>query len=47
MVEVKGMINEIEISPEGIEERWFVSVKSLKGSPFPCSIKGYTEAGMT
>ena len=47
LVEVKGMINEIEVYPGGIAEWWFVPVKHLKGSPLHCSIKGHTEAGMT
>jgi len=47
MVEVKGMINEIEIHPNGIAEWWFVPVKTLNDSPLHCSIKGHTEAGMT
>lgn len=47
LVEVKGMINEIEVYPNGIAEWWFVPVKTLKGSPLHCSIKGHTEAGMT
>ncbi|MEE9492396.1 MAG: biphenyl 2,3-dioxygenase [Gammaproteobacteria bacterium] len=47
MVEVKGIINEIEVYPEGIAEWWFVPVKMLNNSPLHCSIKGHTEAGMT
>jgi uncharacterized cupredoxin-like copper-binding protein len=47
MVEVKGLINEIEVYPNGIAEWWFVPVKTLKSSQLHCSIKGHTEAGMT
>ena len=47
LAEVKGMINEIEVYPNGIAEWWFVPVKTLKSSPLHCSIKGHTEAGMT
>jgi uncharacterized cupredoxin-like copper-binding protein len=47
LAEVKGMINEIEVYPNGIAEWWFVPVKTLKGSQLRCSIKGHTEAGMT
>ena len=47
LAEVKGVVNEIEVYPNGIAEWWFVPVKTLKGSPLHCSIKGHTEAGMT
>ena len=47
LAEVKGIINEIEVYPNGIAEWWFVPVKTLQGSPLHCSIKGHTEAGMT
>lgn len=47
LAEVKGIINEIEVYPNGIAEWWFVPVKTLKGSPLHCSIKGHADAGMT
>ncbi len=47
LVEMKGMVSEIEVYPNGIAEWWFVPVKTLKGSPLHCSIKGHTEEGMT
>jgi len=47
LAEVKGIINEIEVYPNGIAEWWFVPVKTLKGSLLHCSIKGHTDEGMT
>ena len=47
LAEIKGLINEIEVYPDGTAEWWFVPVKTLKSSNFHCTIKGHTKAGMT
>jgi len=47
IVEVKGIINEIEVYPNGISEWWFVPVKTLSSTTMHCSISGHAKAGMT
>lgn len=47
LVEVKGIINEIEVYPGHTAEWWFVPIKTLNTGALKCSIKGHTEAGMT
>ena len=46
LVEVKGMITEIEVYPGASAEWWFVPVKTLNQSTLHCSIKGHRQAGM-
>lgn len=46
LAEVKGIVNEIEVYPGGITEWWFVALKTLELSPFHCTIKGHSQAGM-
>ena len=47
LVEIKGLVNEIEVYPGGTAEWWFVPIKTLKSSNFHCTIKGHTKSGMT
>lgn len=44
--EVKGVVREIEVYPNGTAEWWFVPVKTGNFSDLHCSIFGHTEAGM-
>lgn len=46
IAEVKGMIQEIEVYPNGTAEWWFVPVKTGTFNDLKCTIKGHTEAGM-
>ena len=47
LVEVKGVISEIEVYPGHSAQWWFVPIKTMHDSLLHCSIKGHKEAGMT
>jgi uncharacterized cupredoxin-like copper-binding protein len=44
--EVKGMIQEIEVYPNGTAEWWFVPVKTGEISDLQCTIEGHAAGGM-
>ncbi|MCH4565420.1 hypothetical protein MKP05_20175 [Halomonas sp. EGI 63088] len=46
IAEVKGMIREIEVYPNGTAEWWFVPVKTGTLNDLECTIEGHSEAGM-
>lgn len=47
MVEVKGIVREIEVYPGYSAEWWFVPIRSGKITDLHCSIKGHRAGGMT
>ncbi len=46
IAEVKGVIREIEVYPQGTAEWWFVPVKAGAFKDLKCTIAGHAEAGM-
>lgn len=46
MVEVKGVVREIEVYPGAAAQWWFVPVKAGSLNDLRCTIAGHTEAGM-
>lgn len=46
IAEVKGMIREIEVYPNGTAEWWFVPVKAGTFNDLKCTIKGHSDGGM-
>jgi len=46
IAEIKGLIREIEVYPNGRAEWWFVPVKTAVLNDLKCTIKGHAEAGM-
>ncbi|MGE5894878.1 MAG: biphenyl 2,3-dioxygenase [bacterium] len=46
IAEVKGMLREIEVYPQGTVEWWFVPVKTGEFNDLKCTIAGHTERGM-
>ncbi|MBI5640450.1 MAG: biphenyl 2,3-dioxygenase [Nitrospirae bacterium] len=47
LLEVKGIIHEIEVYPKGTAEWWFVPVKTGTFNDLKCTISGHQEKGMT
>ena len=46
VAEVKGIVREIEIYPNGTAEWWFVAVTTGTFTDLKCTITGHTEGGM-
>ncbi|AFY69973.1 hypothetical protein Pse7367_1685 [Thalassoporum mexicanum PCC 7367] len=46
IAEVKGVVREIELLPQGTAEWWFVPVKAGNFDDLKCTVAGHTEAGM-
>jgi len=46
VAEVKGVIREIEVYPNGVTEWWLVPIKTGHFGDLKCTIPGHAEAGM-
>ncbi|HXH03394.1 MAG TPA: biphenyl 2,3-dioxygenase [Candidatus Competibacteraceae bacterium] len=46
IAEVKGVVREIEVYPNGTTEWWFVPVKAGEFGDLKCTIAGHAEGGM-